>query len=165
MGRGATVAAGNRWYQARIERAKVDDRYASRAGAAEMLGMSEDAVKSTELGLEKHMPVEKAVLMADAYNAPDLLHHYCMHECPIGLTMPLSDEVLSIEHITVKLIKSLRVDELSKIKDKLVDIAEDGEIADDELEDLKKIMDYLGKLSRTISELKILGEKITGEKR
>lgn len=163
MGRGAPIASGNRWYQARMERAKVDERFASRFGAAEVLGMSEDAVKSTELGLEKHMPVDKAVLMADAYNAPDLLHHYCMHECPIGMAIPLSDEVHSIEHITVKLIKDLKVSELERLKDRLVDIAEDGQVSADETEDLKKIMEYLNRLSKTISELKILTERVVGK--
>ena len=68
MGRGATKAAGNVWYEARMEAAKWNDKLLSRAGAAEALNMSEDAVKDAELGLNKCMPVDKAVLMADLYN-------------------------------------------------------------------------------------------------
>ncbi len=67
MGRGATKAAGNVWYEARMEAAKWNDKLLSRAGAAEALNMSEDAVKDAELGLNKCMPVDKAVLMADLY--------------------------------------------------------------------------------------------------
>ena len=62
MGRGATKAAGNVWYEARMEAAKWNDKLLSRAGAAEALNMSEDAVKDAELGLNKCMPVDKAVL-------------------------------------------------------------------------------------------------------
>lgn len=40
MGRGATKAAGNVYYKARIEAAKWNDRLCSREGAAEALGVS-----------------------------------------------------------------------------------------------------------------------------
>lgn len=75
MGRGATKAASNVWYQARIAAAKWKDRLSSREGAAEALGVSEDTVKNVELGLYKCMPVDLAVIMADEYNAPQLLNH------------------------------------------------------------------------------------------
>ena len=159
MGRGATKATSNVWYQARLEAAKWNQRLQSRAGAAEELGLSEDAVKSAELGLYKCMPVDTAVLMADGYNAPELLNHYCLHECPIGCNRPLSEEVVSIDRVTVKLMKKLRVEELEGFKDKLLDIAEDGVITEDELPDLREILDYLDGLARTVSELKIIGEK------
>ena len=75
MGRGATVAAGNAWYEARIRAAKYNPKLASREGAAEELNMSVSAVQDAELGITKHMPVDKAVLMADTYCAPELLNH------------------------------------------------------------------------------------------
>ena len=40
MGRDATKAAGNPWYQARKKAAEYDDRLCSRESAAEQLGMS-----------------------------------------------------------------------------------------------------------------------------
>ncbi len=70
MGRDATKAAGNPWYEARMRAAKYNGKLASREGAAEMLGMSVSAVADTALGLTKCMPVEEAVLMADLYNGP-----------------------------------------------------------------------------------------------
>lgn len=159
MGRGATKAQGNVWYEARIKAAKGNERLLSRFGAAEEMGLSEDAVKAAELGLYKSMPVENAVLMADAYNAPELLNHYCLNECPIGCNRPLSSEVVSIDRVTVKLLKGLRVDELEGLKDKLLDVAEDGVITDDELPTIREIIEYLDKLALTVSELKIIGEK------
>lgn len=102
MGRGATKAAGNVWYEARMEAAKWNDKLLSRAGAAEALNMSEDAVKDTELGLNKCMPVDKAVLMADLYRKPELRNYYCLHECPIGRTLAISDEAPGLERVTVK---------------------------------------------------------------
>lgn len=157
MGRDATKAAGNPWYEARKKAAEYDDRLKSREGAAERLGMSVSSVADAELGLTKCMPVDKAVLMADLYNAPQLLNWYCKNECPIGCRQPISDAVLGIERVTLKLLKSLKVDQLSEIKDKLVDIAEDGLISDDEKRDMREILDYLDNLSLVISELRTLG--------
>ena len=159
MGRGATKASGNVWYQARMEAAKWNRRLQSGLGAAEELGLSEDAVKSAELGLYKCMPVDTAVLMADGYNAPELLNCYCLHECPIGRERALSDEVVSLDRATVKLIRQLRTEELSELKNKLLDIAEDGVISEDELPDLRGILEYLDELTKTVSELKVIGKK------
>ena len=157
MGREATKAAGNPWYKARKRAAEYDDRLSSREGAAESLGMSVSALADAELGLTKCMPVDKAVLMSDRYNAPQLLNYYCLHECPIGCRQSISDKLLGIERVTVKLLKSLRVDELTELKDNLVDIAADGKITEDEEPELKEIMEYLDELAKTISELQTIG--------
>lgn len=125
--------------------------------------MSVSAVADAELGLTKCMPVDKAVLMADLYNAPQLLNYYCLHECPIGCRHSISDEVVDIDRVTVKLLKGLRVDKLEEIKDSLLDIAEDGKITDDEKPELKEVLDYLDSLAKTVSELKTIGEIALGE--
>lgn len=158
MGREATKAAGNPWYEARKKAASYDDRLSSREGAAERLGMSASSVADAELGLSKCMPVDKAVLMSDLYNAPHLLNHYCLHECPIGCRHPLSDEVLNIDRVTVKILKGMKIEQIEGVKDKLVDIAADGVISEDEKPDLKEILLYLDELSRIISELKTIGK-------
>ena len=163
MGREARKAAGNPWYEARKKAAEYDDRLCSREGAAERLGMSVSSVDDAELGLTKCMPVDKAVLMADLYNAPQLLNYYCLHECPIGCRHSISDEVVDIDRVTVKLLKGLRVDKLEEIKDSLLDIAEDGKITDDEKPELKEVLDYLDSLAKTVSELKTIGEIALGE--
>lgn len=162
MGRAATKASGNVWYCARIEAAKWNDRLLSRAGAAEALSMSEDAVKNTELGLEKCMPVDKAVLMADLYKAPELLNYYCKNNCPIGCVHDLADDSENIDRITVKLVKNLRVDQIEKIKEKLVDIAEDGVVTEDEIDELREVSNYLSELSVIANQLKLLLKKVGG---
>ena len=158
MGRGATKAGGNVWYEARMRAAKWNEKLQSRAGAAEAAGMSEDAIKNTELELEKCMPVDKAVILADLYNAPNLLNFYCLNECPIGRVRPISDKVQPIEKITVQLLKSLRVDQLEEMKNKLLDIAADGEITEDEVPDLAEILEYIEGVAKTVSELRVVGK-------
>lgn len=162
MGRDATKAAGNPWFEARKKAAMYDERLYSREGAAEMLGMSVSSVADAELGLTKCMPVDKAVLMADLYKAPQLLNHYCLHECPIGCRHSLSESVVDIDRVTVKLLRSLRVENLEEIKDKLLDISEDGIVSEDEKPELQEVIKYLDKLATTVSELKIIGEIALG---
>ena len=160
MGRDAKKAAGNPWYEARMNAAKYDDRLGSREGAAERLGMSASSVADAELGLTKFMPVDKAVLMADAYNAPHLLNHYCLNECPIGCRRPLSDENLDIDRVTVRLLKNLRVGQLNEVKDKLLEIAADGVISEDEKPDLREVMEFLDELAKSLSELQTISQKV-----
>ena len=154
MGRGATKAVGNRWYQARITASKYNERLSSREGAAEALHMSVDAVTDAELGLSKTMPVDKAVLMSDLYGDPSLLNYYCLHECPIGRNLPISDETPSIEQATLALLSYAKFDRISNCIDRLVDIAEDGKITDDEAESLEDIVYFLEKLSKNTSKLR-----------
>ncbi len=160
MGREATKAAGNPWFEARKKAAMYDDRLCSREGAAEKLGMSVSAVADAELGLSKCMPVDKAVLMADLYKAPHLLNYYCLNECPIGCRLSLSDQVLGIDRVTVKLLRDLKVDRLSEVKDTLLEIAADGQITDDEKPAFKDVLEYLDSVAKTVSELKIIGEMV-----
>ena len=162
MGRDATKAVGNVWFEARKEAAKYDDRLQSREGAAELLGMSRSAVADAELGISKVMPVDKAVLMADLYRQPQLLNYYCLHECPIGSRRSISDELVSIERVTVKLLKNLNVDQLHLVKAKLIDIAADGVVSDEEKPELQEVVDYLKELSKTISQIEMIAAMALG---
>lgn len=159
MGRGATKAHGNPWYEARINASTWDGRLFSREGAAEMLGMSVSSIADAELGLTKVMPVDKAVLMSDLYREPALLNYYCLHECPIGSRRPISDDRLEIERATVKLTKVLRKEAVQWFKHGLQDIAEDGKVSADEFEEFEKIMDELREVAKIISELEIIRDK------
>ena len=159
MGRDASIARGNVWYEARLRAAKWVDKLSSRAGAAEMLGVSEEVVKSTEMGLYRHMPVETAVKMADVYNAPELLNTYCMYECPIGCNRAISDEPIEVDRATVKLTQILRKETVQAFKHKLQDIAMDGVISDDELDEFNDVVDSLKDVSKIISQLEIIRDR------
>ena len=165
MGRDATKAAGNPWYEARMRASKYDGRLSSREGTSELLGMSVSSISDTELGNTKFMPVDKAVLMADLYHEPQLLNYYCLHECPIGCRHSISDEVGDIDRITIKLLKNLKVDKLQDLKGKLLDIAADGAITEDEKPELEEIVNYLDGVAKVISELKLLGEMALSRKK
>lgn len=136
-----------------------NERLYSREGAAELLGISVSTLADYELGNTKVVPVDKVVLMADLYNAPELKTGYCKHECPICSYLPVATEAKDLEGITLRLMKRLDCDELNRIKKELVDITEDGIIDETEKPELKKILAFLDEVAESISELKIVGEK------
>ena len=129
MGRDAAKACENQCFRCRKEAAKHNDKLGSREGAAELLGISVSSLADYELGNTKVIPVDKVVLMADIYNAPELMAWYCS-ECLIGksLEMP-SPEIASVERTTMKLLKQLRQGDIEQVKEKLIDITADGIIS------------------------------------
>lgn len=159
MGRAATKAVDSIYYQARMRAAKWNDALSSRAGAAAVFHVSPDVMNDIERMTYKCTPVDMVVAMADEYNAPELLNYYCLHECPIGKQHSLSEEVLEVDRVTVKLLKSLNASKLDDMKEKLLDIAEDGVISEDELDDLEEILSRLNEIGKSTSELKIITER------
>ena len=136
MGRDAAKACENQCFRCRKEAAKHNDKLGSREGAAELLGISVSSLADYELGNTKVIPVDKVVLMADIYNAPELMAWYCSSECLIGksLEMP-SPEIASVERTTMKLLKQLRQGDIEQVKERLIDITADGIISKDEWAD------------------------------
>lgn len=159
MGNGPMKENTNVYFQARKEAATWDSRLFNRDFAAEQLGIASYTLGEYERGVTKVVPIDKVVLMADLYNKPELVTNYCKHECPVHGFLPLATEDKGIQGIALRLIRGLNEDDLEEMKDKLIDIAEDGKITEDEVPELKKIIDQLNHIAEVISELKIVGEK------
>lgn len=149
----------NVYFQARKEAATWDSRLFNRDFAAEQLGIASYTLGEYERGVTKVVPIDKVVLMADLYNKPELVTNYCRHECPVHGFLPLATEDKGIQGIALRLLRGLDEDDLEEMKDKLIDIAEDGKITEDEVPELKKIINQLNHIAKVISELKIVGEK------
>ena len=161
MGRDAIKAGENPCFQCRKEAAKYNDKLNSREGAAEMLGVSVSSLADYELGITKVIPVDKVVLMAELYNAPELKAWYCTTECPIGRSLPMpSANISTVERTTMRLLKQLRQDEVQDIKDSLIEITADGVISEDEKVDLAEILEYLDELVKAAGELRLIGSKV-----
>lgn len=92
MGKEPLKENTNVYFQARKRAAMSNDRLFSRENAAELLGISPYTLADYELGNTKVVPVDKVVLMADLYNAPELITGYCKYQCPIHGFMPLATE-------------------------------------------------------------------------
>lgn len=149
----------NIYFHCRKEAARHNDRLSSRGGAAEALGVSESTLAHYELGLTKNVPVDMVVMMAEVYNAPNLRNAYCKNECPIGRTMALATGQATLEETTVHLLGSIAPRQLESCAQSLLRIAQDGEITDQELEELGPILETLDRISKATSELHILVER------
>lgn len=160
MGNGGTKDKQNVYFRARKEASEYNERLSSREGAAELLGISASTLADYELGITKFVPVDKVVLMADLYNHPELRTGYCKYECPIGKHIPLATSVRGIEGIALRLIREFDSNKIKDMQRRLVDIAADGTIYDEEKPVLKDILEKLDDISVAISELKLAGEKV-----
>ena len=96
---------------------------------------------------------EDVKLMAEAYKAPGLCNYYCSQECPIGRGKTPRVESKELVQIAVETINS--VNRLSNYKDRLLEIAEDGTISQDEMADFQEIQETLDRLQVSVSTLQL----------
>lgn len=163
MGKNPMKENNNVYFKARKEAALYNEKLFSREGAAELIGISVSTLADYELGNTKVVPVDKVMLMADLYNAPELKHGYCKYECPIGKSMPIATKIKGIEGIALRMIQEFDSDRLKDMKNSLVSIAADGVISEDEKPELERILKRLDDMAVVISEMKLAGEKALKE--
>lgn len=157
MARQVTKAVSNRYCQARLEASKCNDRLASRASAAEVLGcVSEDCLKKYELDITKP-PNDVVALMADAYNAPELVLWYCANECPLGKNCREVPE-MPPERTFIRLTNTL--DKLNSSMKELAEILDDGVIEGEEAQTALRLWDDFLEARRRIDETLALLEKM-----
>lgn len=116
-----------------------------------------------ELGNTKVVPVDKVVLMADLYNAPQLLNGYCARECPIGCRKDIATEIQPIERTTVGLLDLLQNEKISKYMSALTSIAVDGQVSEDEKSKMTEIVAYLNQVRVLVEELTLFDSKMNGD--
>jgi transcriptional regulator with XRE-family HTH domain len=156
MGNNPTKASENIYFQARKEAAKYNEKLNSREGAAELLGLSVSSLSDYELGLTKVVPVDKVMLMADLYNAPELKTYYCNECCPLGCKnakIVLED----LDRVSLKALGSFR--KIMGAKETLLNIVEDGVISEDEKPELDQLLDVMEEIEVVIKTFKLWAEK------
>lgn len=125
----------------------------TRAEAAEKLGfISADRIEKIES--EKTLPHPEEILaMADCYKVPSLCNYFCSHECPIGQEYVPEIKAKELSQITLEMLAALN--NLTKRKERLVEITVDGEITEDEISDFVVIQEELDKMSLIIDSLNL----------
>ena len=125
----------------------------TRAKAQELLEfMSDDRIEKIES--DKLLPRPEEVLkMQEVYKHPELSNYYCSHMCPIGQKYVPEVSVKELSQITVEVLDSLN--DLEKLKNRLIEISVDGKITNDEIDDFKTIQNELNEMSKTIDSLTI----------
>ena len=108
---------------------------------------------------EKSMPHPDEVLaMSKGYKKPSLCNHYCSTQCPIGKEYVPEVKVKELSSIVLEMLASLN--SVNNKKDRLIEIAADGKIETDEIDDFIYIQEELEKISITVETLQLWAEKM-----
>ena len=130
----------------------------SREYASEMLGtIAPERLERIEN--EKVSPYPEEILaMAETYKRPSLCNYYCSQHCPIGQQDVPEIEVKELSSIVLEMLASLN--SVNKRKDRLIEIAADGKIDNDEIDDFIYIQEELERISITVETLQLWSEKM-----
>lgn len=152
MGRASTKENKNRYQLAR------EDLGLTRDEASELLQvLSADRIEKIENERMDPQPFD-VLAMAQGYKRPSLCNYYCSHECPIGRQYVPEVQIKELSAIVIEMLASLN--SVNKTKDRLIEIAADGVIAADEIDDFIHIQDELERISVTVETLQLWAEKM-----
>ena len=120
MGRKSTKENKSIWQTTREELGLTREK------AGELVpGFSPERIEKIENGRTQIQP-EDVILLAEHYRAPALLNYYCCNECPIGETQVVRAESKELTQIAVETLNA--VNQMDRIKNRLLEIAEDGQV-------------------------------------
>ena len=130
------------------------------AASERMEGMSASRIEKIEYETQNPTPFD-IVQMADCYKRPDLCNFYCSHRCEIGDKYVPEVQISELSNIILETIASLN--EINPLTSRLIQIARDGKITDDELHDFALISSKLDEVSLAIDSLNLWVEKTASE--
>lgn len=155
MGRQSTRENKNIYQLCREEKGLTRDR------ASELMnGISAARIEKIEYDLQEPTPYD-IVQMADCYKKPDLCNYFCSHKCEIGDRYVPEVEVAELSGIILETIGSLN--EIQPLTNRLIQIARDGRISDDEIHDFAYISSKLDEVSLAIHALNFWVDKTASE--
>ena len=101
---------------------------------------------------------DEVLVMSQKYKKPSLCNYYCSNECPIGKEYVPEVQIKELSAIVIEMLASLN--SVNKTKDRLIEIAADGVISDDEIDDFIHIQEELERISITVETLQLWAEKM-----
>lgn len=156
MGKKATKTLDNMYYIARMNAAEKSEDFSSREKAAEILNI--DRTRLARIELETIFPYpEEVLMMAKAYNAPELLNSFCSKECPIGIGNVRAVTIDDLDRLTLKVLGSLK--DIDTLRESLIAISEDGVVDEQEQGLFYDILDDLDQIATNATALKIWAQK------
>jgi len=130
----------------------------SREYASEQLG-SITPERLERIENEKVSPYPEEILaMAETYKRPSLCNYYCSRHCPIGRQYVPEVEIKELSAIVLEMLASLNA--VNKQKERLIEIAADGKVDQDEIDDFIYIQEELERISITVETLQLWSEKM-----
>ena len=152
MGRASVKENKNRYQLAREELGL------SREKASDLLGtIPSERIEKIEN--EKSLPhPDEVLVMSQKYKKPSLCNYFCSNDCPIGREYVPEVQIKELSAIVIELLASLN--SVNKTRDRLIEIAADGVISDDEIDDFIQIQNELERISITVETLQLWSEKM-----
>ncbi len=152
MGRGSTKENKNKYQLAREELGL------SREKASELLEIiPPERIEKIENQRSVPHP-DEVLILSQKYRKPSLCNYYCSNECPIGKQYVPEVQIKELSAIVIEMLASLN--SVNKTKDRLIEIAADGVISDDEIDDFIHIQEDLERISVTVETLQLWAEKM-----
>ena len=96
--------------------------------------------------------------MAEKYKTPSLCNYFCARQCPIGQQYVPEIRNSELSDIVLKMLASLNA--MDRKKERLIEIAADGTISKDEIDDFVRIQKELERISVTVETLQLWVEKM-----
>ena len=130
----------------------------SREAASELLeSIPPERIEKIEN--ERSLPhPDEVLVMSDKYMQPSLCNYYCANQCPIGMEYVPEVQVKELSTIVLEMLASLN--SVQKQRDRLIEIAADGRISGDEIDDFIFIQEELERISITVETLQLWSEKM-----
>ena len=151
MGRRSTKENKNVYQQSREARGLSRE-----AASAEMLYVSPERIEKIESGRSAPHP-DEILLMERCYHDTELSNYYCTHECPIGMKYEPEAKLRELPHAGMELLAASGA--MEKEKERLIDIAADARLGEDEREAFDEIRGKLTRLETAIRSLRIWVER------
>ena len=152
MGRASTKENKNKYQLAREELGL------SREKASDLLEVIPPE-RIEKIENERSLPhPDEVLVMSQKYKKPSLCNYYWSNECPIGKEYVPEVQIKELSAIVIEMLASLN--SVNKTKDRLIEIAADGVISDDEIDDFIHIQEELERISTTVETLQLWAEKM-----
>ena len=108
---------------------------------------------------ERSLPrPDEVLIMAEKYKTPSLCNYFCARQCPIGQQYVPEIRSSELSDIVLKMLASLNA--MDRKKERLIEIAADGTISKDEIDDFVRIQKELERISVTVETLQLWVEKM-----
>lgn len=108
---------------------------------------------------ERSLPrPDEVLIMAEKYKTPSLCNYFCARQCPIGQQYVPEIRSSELSDIVLKMLASLNA--MDRKKERLIEIAADGTISKDEIDDFVRIQKEQERISVTVETLQLWVEKM-----
>ena len=155
MGRASTRENKNIYQISREEQGLTREK-----ASEGMIGISAAKIEKIEYETQEPTPYD-VVEMSKCYKRPDLCNYYCSHKCAIGKNNVPQIKLSDLSSIIIETTAS--INDIGPLTNRLIQIARDGRISDDEIHDFAIISSRLDNIAKAISALNMWVEKTAAE--